>query len=339
MQRFILICAMCMSALSFLAVTAFGQTEFVRGSKVIFEDNMKHEKTGEFPSHWRLIKGSAEVARHNGDNVLSFLVVRTEVAPLIEEKSYLPQGFTIEFDYLMNDRRQHSYEVTFFNDSGRKSSTLRITGERFTLNSVQGGNVSEGSTPSATSGLKPGWHRFALSFNQHELRVFCNGVRVLNVPRFEEELRSFMIQGGRPKNAKPNSDAFIRNVVVAEGGMPLYEKVMTEGSFSTTDIQFDVNKADIKPQSAGIIDQIYQLMHDHPDLRFSVEGHTDADGDAELNQRLSQQRAESVVQALIQKGISADRLQAKGWGASKPVADNTTDDGKAQNRRVEFVRL
>jgi len=171
------------------------------------------------------------------------------------------------------------------------------------------------------------------------MRVFCDGTRVLNVPRFEEELRSFLIHGGRPGNARPNKDAFIRNVVVAAGGMPLYERVMSEGVFSTTEIQFDVNKADIKPESAGIIDQVFQLMRDHEEIRFSVEGHTDSDGDAELNQQLSQQRAESVVRALIGKGISQDRLTARGWGASKPVADNSTEEGKAQNRRVEFIRL
>jgi OmpA-OmpF porin, OOP family len=338
MQHILLKCVISLAALTLMAAAAHGQAEFERGSKVIFEDNLKHEKTGEFPSQWRLVKGSAEVARHEGENVLSLLVTRTEVAPLMREKSYLPQAFTIEFDYLMNDLRQHAYEIKFFNDNGRRSGTLRFNGERFTLGG-RSGTVSEGNTSETRAGFQPGWRRLALSFNQHELRVFNDGVRVLNVPRFEEELRSFLIHGGRPNNAKPNSDAFIRNVVVAEGGMPLYERVMSEGSFSTTEIQFDVNKADIKPESAGIINQVFQLMRDHQDLRFSVEGHTDSDGDAELNQRLSQQRAESVVRALIEKGISPDRLTAKGWGASKPVADNATEEGKAKNRRVEFVRL
>ncbi len=339
MQRVFLKCAISVAALILMAAAAYGQAEFVRGSTVIFEDNLKHEKIGEFPSKWRLIRGSAEVAKYDGVNVLSLLVTRTEVAPLMREKNYLPKAFTIEFDYLMNDLRQHAYEITFFNENGRKSGSLRLTGERFILNSSRGGAVSEGNTSETRAEFQPGWRRLALSFNQHEMRVFTDGVRVLNVPRFEEELRSFLIHGGRPNNARPNSDAFIRNVVVAEGAMPLYERLMSEGSFSTTDIQFDVNRADIKPESSGIIDQVFQLMRVHQDLRFSVEGHTDSDGDAELNQRLSQQRAESVVRALIEKGISPDRLTAKGWGASKPVADNATEQGKAQNRRVEFIRL
>ena len=329
-----------LAALSLMASAAFAQPEFTRGSGgIIFEDNLRHESTGEFPSQWDLARGSAEVARDGGENVISFLVTRTEIAPRMEEQNYLPDAFTLEFDYLVNDRRQHAYVITFFNENGRRSAALRITGDRFVLNSARGGTISEGNIREASGDFQPGWRRLALSHNPPELRAFSNGVRVLNVPRFEEELRSFQIQGGRPANARPNSDAFIKNIIVAGGGMPLYERVMQEGSFSTTEIRFDVNRAEIRPESAGIIQQVYELMRDHPDISFSVQGHTDSDGDAELNQRLSQQRAESVVQALIDKGISPERLQAKGWGASKPLADNSTVEGKAQNRRVEFVKL
>lgn len=328
-----------LAALAMLVSAAYAQPQFERGSSVIFEDNLRHESIGEFPSQWRLVRGSAEVARHEGENVISLRVTRTQIAPAMQEQNYLPDAFTIEFDYLMNDLRQHAYEILFFNESGRRVGALRITGERFILNSARGGTVSEGNTGETRTDFLPGWRRLALSFNQHELRAFINGVRVLNVPRFEVEMRSFLIEGGRPGNARPNADAFIRNLTVAAGGMPLYERVMTEGSFSTTEIRFDVNRAEIRPESAGIIEQVFQLMRNHPEISFSVEGHTDSDGDAELNQRLSQQRAESVVQALIDKGISPDRLQARGWGASRPVADNSTVQGKAENRRVEFVRL
>lgn len=321
----------CFGVLFIMASVAQAQTSFERGSSIIFEDDLRNEKIGEFPSQWQLLKGSAEVARSDGGNVLSFLVTRTEVAPKMQENSYLPQGFTIEFDYMMGNETQHSYEIVFLNEAGRRSGAVRISGRRFQLSS-QGKTLSEGAI---TSSSKLGWKRLALSFNQHELRVFSDGVRILNVPNFEAELRSFYIIGGRPRNA----EAFIRNIVVAEGGMPLYERVISEGSFSTTEIQFDVNKAVIKPESAGIINQVYQLLHEHPDLRFSVEGHTDSDGNTELNQRLSLQRAQSVVQALIEKGIRPDRLEAKGWGDTKPVADNSTEAGKAQNRRVEFIRL
>jgi OOP family OmpA-OmpF porin len=81
------------------------------------------------------------------------------------------------------------------------------------------------------------------------------------------------------------------------------------------------------------------LMNDHPELKFSVEGHTDSDVDETLNMELSQKRAESVMDEMIKLGISKDRLQAKGWGESKPVAPNASPEDKANNRRVEFVKL
>jgi outer membrane protein OmpA-like peptidoglycan-associated protein len=80
-------------------------------------------------------------------------------------------------------------------------------------------------------------------------------------------------------------------------------------------------------------------MQKQTDLNFSVEGHTDSDGDEALNQTLSEQRAKAVMDRLISMGISANRLKSAGWGESKPLADNGTAEGKANNRRVEFVKF
>jgi outer membrane protein OmpA-like peptidoglycan-associated protein len=103
-------------------------------------------------------------------------------------------------------------------------------------------------------------------------------------------------------------------------------------------INFDTGKSDIKPESLPVIDQIVTLLMDHPDLKLSIEGHTDNVGDAKSNKVLSEQRAKSVVAAIVSKGINSGRLSAVGWGQEKPVADNRTEDGRAKNRRVEIVR-
>ena len=79
-------------------------------------------------------------------------------------------------------------------------------------------------------------------------------------------------------------------------------------------------------------------MKEHPDISFSVEGHTDSDGDADMNQTLSEDRAETVKNQLISMGISADRLSSKGFGESMPINTNSSPEGKAENRRVEFVK-
>lgn len=105
----------------------------------------------------------------------------------------------------------------------------------------------------------------------------------------------------------------------------------------TYDITFDVNKADIKEESMAEINRIKTLMEQNPELRYEVQGHTDSTGSPEANQRLSEKRAEAIVSKLVELGVDASRLTAVGKGQYSPVADNATEEGRAQNRRVVFV--
>ena len=89
----------------------------------------------------------------------------------------------------------------------------------------------------------------------------------------------------------------------------------------------------------GIINEIVKLMKQHPEIKFSVEGHTDSDGDTQFNQNLSEHRADSVMNELIEQGIDGERMVSKGFGEDIPVVDNGTPEGKANNRRVEFVKM
>ena len=104
-------------------------------------------------------------------------------------------------------------------------------------------------------------------------------------------------------------------------------------------INFETGKADIKTESMVTIDQLVEMLKANPALKISIEGHTDNVGAAATNQTLSENRAKAVMNVIIAGGISATQLSSKGWGATKPIADNTTDDGKAKNRRVEIVKV
>lgn len=128
-------------------------------------------------------------------------------------------------------------------------------------------------------------------------------------------------------------------VVTTPDEMSLFEQVVSKGMFSTQDILFDVAKATIKPQSFTTINKIASFMKEYPGISFSIEGHTDSDGDAISNQKLSEARAEAIKQALIKFGIRDYRLRAKGWGEAKPITTNLTAEGKSINRRVEFISL
>ena len=110
------------------------------------------------------------------------------------------------------------------------------------------------------------------------------------------------------------------------------------GKFITYGITFDVGKSTIKPESMGEINRIVTLMTENPDLKFSVEGHTDSTGNPTSNQTLSEQRSQAIVAKLVELGIAQNRLTAVGKGQNSPIADNNTDEGRAKNRRVEFVK-
>ena len=117
----------------------------------------------------------------------------------------------------------------------------------------------------------------------------------------------------------------------------MWEKLQKDG-FISLHINFDTNKATIKPESMPLVQQIVDLMKGQPNLKVSIEGHTDSQGNAAANKTLSLNRAKAVASAVAAGGIRADRMQTVGWGQEKPVADNRTEEGRAANRRVELVK-
>lgn len=141
-----------------------------------------------------------------------------------------------------------------------------------------------------------------------------------------------------------NSNTLIQLTILEKGEMvqeitadAMYNALNKDG-FIALYINFDTGKFDIKPESMPIIDQIAALMKAHADLKISIEGHTDNVGTPASNKTLSEQRAKSVMNAVVQKGIAAGQLSAVGWGQDKPIADNRGEDGRAKNRRVEIVK-
>jgi OOP family OmpA-OmpF porin len=119
----------------------------------------------------------------------------------------------------------------------------------------------------------------------------------------------------------------------------LGDEIKKSGHVAVYGINFDTGKATIQPSSESVLNEIVKLLQDDPSLKLRVEGHTDNVGAAAANQSLSEKRAQAVVAWLTGHGIAADRLTAKGFGASKPVAENTTDEGRAKNRRVELAKM
>ena len=176
----------------------------------------------------------------------------------------------------------------------------------------------------------------AISFNIRSLKIYFGEKRVTNIPNLKGNPTGFSI---RSEQCHDGQWSFIKNIRIAKGSMSLYDRVVTDGKFITNGIRFDVGEATIRPESMGVINQIQKLMSEHSDLNFSVEGHTDSDGDDASNQKLSEERAAAVKNMLVELGIDASRLSTKGFGESIPLDSNNTSEGKANNRRVEFIKI
>jgi OOP family OmpA-OmpF porin len=102
-------------------------------------------------------------------------------------------------------------------------------------------------------------------------------------------------------------------------------------------VQFEINRADIKPESHALLADVAQVMKEHPEVTLlAIEGHASSDGDANQNLLLSDARSKAVMAYLVTQGIDAKRMRAEGFGAKRPIADNNTEEGREKNRRVEF---
>ena len=326
---------------------AYAKNDFVPGDEIFFEDLMDNEQLGEFPSMWDLHRGNAEIATIDGKKVIAMDGGDSWLEPLMKTpKNYLGDVFTLEFDYFQQREggSSGSWELDFMTPDAnidldvftiKWSNSVNSDGTKAIL---YGWTATSGrSNGSTTVKSAPGqWHHISVSFNRRALKVYYNGERIVNVPNVQSPPGWVTFWSG---NGETGKNTFIKDVRFAKGAVPLYDRMLTDGKFITYGITFDVGKSTIKPESMGEINRIATLLKENPDLKFSVEGHTDSTGSAATNQTLSEARSQAVVDKLVENGIARDRLTAAGKGQSSPIADNGTDEGRAKNRRVEFVKL
>jgi OOP family OmpA-OmpF porin len=307
--------------------------DFVPGPEIIFEDNQENEENGEFPSRWDLVKGTIENANFGGDNVIMFRGGAPSIIPYLKnsDKDYLPDVFTVEFDLFLNSGSFNIYLYDAKNQKHPASSQDDIELWESSMSCYPAKSTIPGN-----GSIKGRWAHIAIAYTDGKLKGYIDETRLINIPHLEFNPSGITLYA---YHAKDDNRYFVKNFRIAKGGVKYYDRVLQDGKIVTNGIRFDVGKASIKPESMGVINKIYQLMDEHPDLKFSVEGHTDSDGSADSNQKLSEQRAEAVVNKLVAMGISKERLVSKGFGESVPVASNDTAEGKASNRRVEFVKI
>ena len=324
------------------------KSDFVPGSVVIFEDNLQGEKMGEFPSKWDLIENNAEVAKMNGKMAIKFEHgSNTSITPLIKDgnKKYLPEVYTLEFDFFVSATEAHSAYILHQETEQDWVSEIFFNHDNINWRVIKpNGDQTDGNAPTESFIKQNSWNHFALSFNKRALKVYINNHRVMNIPNAKAPSWFYI----RTEFWEDHVD-YITNVRLAKGGVELYqqnaqtmtaiEKAIAEtGKFVTNNILFDTGKATLKQESMAEIQKVADYMKKNPKARFEVQGHTDNQGSDKVNDPLSQQRAEAIVAALVKMGCDEFNLKAVGKGSHEPVADNKTAEGRAKNRRVEFIK-
>ena len=349
------------------ATTGANKSDFVRGGVVMFEDNMQGEQVGEFPSKWDLERGNAEIATVNGQKCIAMMGDDSWIAPLVKGgiKNYLGDVFTVEYDmlYKHNAKGGSSVELDIMHETQKRDNELFTIDYNLYYDKTsvdcnyvrpteEGWTHKEGNaTAHNVAVLNDGrWHHLALSFNKRAIKFYIDGKRVINVPNAKAGAGWITWWTGHGEGDNP---IYMRNVVIAKGAVDLYERNATDidakvaavekaiaetGKFVTNNILFETAKATLKPESMAEIQKVADYMKKNPTARFEVQGHTDNQGSDKINDPLSQQRAEAVVKALESLGCDPFNMRAVGKGSHEPIADNKTENGRAKNRRVEFIK-
>lgn len=312
---------------------AYSNYDFVPGDKILFEDNFIDDQDGEFPAHWILDAGQGVVNKLS--NEPAFFLTEgnyVKVSPRMKtEKGYMPADFTAEFDFYANE--------------GYFPLLLFVTTDGSTENIQFGEEVNTGYFPKDLSATFPGdrdhfrnkWHHAAMVKKGSQIKCYVDQFRVLVIPDCGPFAATGIEVGGIGDQTNPIIFKNFR--LAAGGGMNMIGKKFTDAKIITHGINFDIDKSTIKPESMGTLNMIVQVLKDNPDIKFEIDGHTDNSGAAAHNLALSQQRADAVKVQLVSMGVDVSRLTTKGFGDTKPISDNNTVEGKANNRRVEFVKM
>lgn len=334
--------------------------DFVAGSKVIATEDFRQDAIGDFPVNWSTNSSGEVVTFSDGDT--RWLKLNDNGNYLPNHINKLPENFTFEFDvYASEDFSFYSTPIKIgFIESKKKNDYLKWAefrsgneGVIVALHPQVAGNqkigystffvIDNGSeimkNDAELSGFNNDNNMAKVQFwrQENRLRMYVNGNKVWDLPNAFQDANYnsivFYIHGYSDKKDK----YYIANLRLAEAGGDTRHKLIETGTFSTNEILFDTNKASIKASSAAVLAELGQVLKDNPKVKVSIIGHTDSDGNEADNQKLSEQRAESVKNYLsVNFNIDKSRMTAQGKGETDPVSKNTSEEGKKQNRRVEF---
>ena len=337
---------------------AYSKFDFIPGEKVLAAEDFSQDAVGDFPAKWNT-NGGGEIVTIEGQSG-HWLAFTSKGGLTPEYITSLPENFTLEFDLFTNPGYSF-YDAGFRvilaersdpNNFARwancvqvelhpKDATSKPTG-RSEYRVFQNSNeimMNRRDELTCFNNKDRTHARVSIWRQNQRIRVYANETKLWDLPKaFMSNVKYNAVIFDKAA-AKEGNNYYISNIRLAVGAPDTRNKLLTEGRFSTTGIYFNTNAAEIKPESYGILKEIADVLTANPEVKVSIIGHTDSDGDEAHNLELSKRRAEAVKQALEGSfGIQGNRLETDGKGESKPAESNDTQTGKAANRRVEFIK-
>lgn len=350
------------------SMQTYSKFDFIAGDRIIFFEDFSQDAVGDFPVNWNT-NGSGEVVTTNlypG----KWLKMTNQALYVPDLKQVFPENFTIEFDVLASfadelerqflgycrfeilqmDNIKNSVKTDYLGANGLKYNAvfdfdLQFDREsRIFLKNMVDGDVGGIDNQLNGTWLR-GYHRkpihFSISVNKQRMRIWINESKVFDIPRMMDKDAKYNLIRFFPNSLNVDYDYsfMISNIKIAEGVVDSRSKLLTEGKLVTNAITFDTGSDKIKPESYSMIKSIADVLVSNPEVKILIVGHTDSDGNAIKNQALSESRAAAVKNSLITDfGINDSRISTSGKGDKESIADNNTSEGKAKNRRVEFVK-
>ncbi|CDS93046.1 OmpA/MotB domain protein [Sphingobacterium sp. PM2-P1-29] len=347
-------------------VNAYSRYDFVPGDTVLYANDFSAEAIGELPLGWNSNRSSVVVSL--GDIQGKWLRLAQNSVSLTDNEKLMGSDFTLEFDLVMNidfkgwmppsfqfgmlasGKNSPTSNKLLSDPKGDKSFYLEVSplsdGGNLNLESHKGFVRYFHSAPSKSTSVKNWYGRsvhVAVHGQKERLRIWVDGEKLFDVPKGipkDGDMNQLFFRLGSSPYQDEQIGVFISNIKVSKGNADSRHRFMNDGRFTTTGIHFQSGSSQIKPESAGVLKVIAEMLRENPDVRVNIVGHTDGVGEEASNLSLSKERAKSVKNWLIvEAGIDGKRVQTDGKGESAPVADNGSAVGRAQNRRVEFIKL
>ena len=326
-------------------ITSYSKFDFIPGEKVIFFDDFTQDPVGEFPAKWNT-NNNGEVVTVSGVKDKWFKLPAEGGNYFPELKLTFPDNVTIEFDVLLSE--QNTFVITYYSEAsfdvdaygvpGEAGAEVMISSEGHEFINYDTGD--QGINTSSSKGeIEPGKPaHVSVWIQKSRFRMYVNEVKVFDIPK--GVFTDFKYNRFRFETSNTKEDVNISNVRIAVGAPDTRNQLIAEGKLVTRGILFDVNSDKIKPQSYACIKGIADVLKENPSVNVQIIGHTDSDGDEAKNLDLSQRRAASVKAFLTREfNIDDTRMKTDGKGEGQPIDNNSTAEGKAQNRRVEFIKM